>query len=1073
MQSVPICSLCAGMAARFKILFASLLVAALFPPETTFSAASVDVERLNFGRDILPILSDNCYQCHGPDEQARKAKLRFDTKEGAFRIKDGKAVIAPGKSSESELIRRITSTDPDDVMPPPKSNRRLTGQQIDLLKRWIDQGAIWSKHWSFEPPQQPEIPKTKNKHWVENPIDAFVLARLEKEKLKASPEANKETLLRRITLDLTGLPPTLAELDAFLADKSPNAYGKVVDRLLASPRYGERMAVDWLDIARFADTHGYQMDRYRAMWPYRDWVIKAFNQNLSYDKFILWQLAGDLLPNPTKEQRLATAFNRLHCQNEEGGIVEEEYRVAYVVDRVNTIGTAFLGLTLECSRCHDHKFDPITQRDYYSLFAFFQNIDESGQTSYFTDSMPVPTLLLSDDVTDTKLALLKNEIAEKEQQLAALRETTHDSFTQWLTTNTHAVEISGLVASFSFDEITANKITNAVNPSKLGNAVENPKLVPGKSGQCVELSGENGFTFPSIGHFNRTDPFSISLWLQTPSYAPRAVILHHSKAPIDAGSRGYELLLENGHVVFGLHHMWPGNSLKVATKDPIASNQWTQVSITYDGSSRANGVHIYLNGNPVPCETIRDGLFKDIAYENGEPELAIGYRFRDNGFRGGHVDDFKLFNRALTPLEVSQLARRTNSSDGINIASAKLTATQRDELFDFYFATVCAPALKISDELHQLRQEQNRLINPIPEVMVMQEMPQPKPAYILKRGAYDSHGEQVSANTPASLPSFPAGEQRNRLGLTHWLLSSENPLTARVTVNRAWQMMFGRGIVETSDNFGKQGTFPTHPELLDWLACEFRDNGWDMKHLVKLIAMSSTYRQSSSCSPELLARDPANELLARGPARRLTAEMLRDQALAVSGLLVEKIGGPSVKPYQPDGLWEEKAMGAPHYDQGHGDDLHRRSLYTFWKRTVPPPAMIAFDSSEKNICTVRRQSTSTPLQSLALLNDTQILEAARHVSQRMLKEGGTNLENQVSWTFRLITNRRPTSKETKLLKALYEEQRDIFAADKASAEKLLAVGEAKNDPNLNTAALAAGTVLAEAILNHDAAVMRR
>ncbi|WP_202796962.1 DUF1553 domain-containing protein [Pedosphaera parvula] len=1059
------------MAVRLQTLFALWLILEIVPNGITLAASPSG--QVNFSRDVLPILSDNCYQCHGPDEGARKAKLRFDTKDGAFRVKDGKAVIAPGKSSKSELIRRITTTDVDDLMPPPKSNRKLTAQQIDLLRRWIDQGAVWSRHWSFEPPQRPEVPKVKNTRWAQNQIDSFILARLQKENLKPSPEARKETLLRRITFDLTGLPPTLSEMDGFLADKSSNAYEKVVDRLLASPRYGERMATDWLDIARFADTHGYQMDRYRAMWPYRDWVIKAFNQNLSFDKFVLWQLAGDLVPNATKEQRLATAFNRLHCQNEEGGIVEEEYRVAYVVDRVNTMGTAFLGLTFECSRCHDHKFDPITQKDYYSLFSFFQNIDESGQTSYFTDSMPVPTLLLSDDATDTKLARLNTEITKKEQQLVAVRDTALDAFDEWLNTKTNKLEIPGLIASFSFDEIVSNKIANAADPSKPGNPVENPKLVSGKLGQCAELSGENGFTFPDLGKFSRTDPFSISLWLQTSTLAPRAVILHHSKAPIDAGSRGYELLLENGRVAVGLHHMWPGNSLKVTTSNAIPTNEWVHIAMTYDGSSHANGVQIYIDGEPTPLEVIRDGLFKDITYENGEPDLAIGYRFRDNGFKGGRVDEFKLFNRALTPMEVSLLGGQNSFSNTWNTTNSQLTSVQRDNLFTFYCATIYRPGFKLNDQLHQLRQEQNSLINPIPEIMVMRELPQPKPAYILKRGSYDAHGDQVSANTPAALPPLHADEPRNRLGLAHWLLSPENPLTTRVTVNRAWQMMFGRGLVETSDNFGRQGSFPTHPELLDWLACDFRESGWDMKHLLKLIALSATYRQSSQANSELLARDPANELLARGPSRRLTAEMLRDQALATSGLLVEKIGGPSVKPYQPEGLWEEKAMGAPHYDQGHGDDLHRRSLYTFWKRTVPNPAMIAFDASEKNTCTVRRQSTSTPLQALALLNDTQIIEAARHISQRMLKEGGTNLESQVSWTFRLLTDRRPTAREVKLLKELYQEQRELFANDKQATEKLLVIGEVKNDPTLNPADLAAGTVLAEAILNHDEAVMRR
>jgi hypothetical protein len=1030
-------------------------------------------DQINFSRDILPILSDNCYQCHGPDEQARKAKLRFDTKEGAFRVKEGKAVIVPGKSAESELIRRITSSDPEEVMPPPKSNRKLSSKQIELLRSWVEQGAAWSQHWAFEKPLRPKLPLTKNKAWAHNEIDAFVLARLEKEGLKPAPVANKETLIRRLTFDLNGLPPTPKELDAFLADKSPEACEKLVDRLLASPRYGERMAADWLDVARYADTHGYQMDRYRAMWPYRDWVIKAFNDNLKFDQFILWQLAGDLLPNATKEQRLATAFNRLHMQNEEGGIVEEEYRVAYVVDRVDTMGTAFLGLTFECCRCHDHKFDPITQRDFYSMFAFFQNIDESGQTSYFTGSMPVPTLLLSDDSTDAKLEKLNQAISEKERQLPVLRERAQATFEQWLVSKSNAPAPAGLIGSFTFDEIVSNKVANIADPAKPASVSENPKLVPGRHGQCAELDGENGFTFPGLGHFTRVDPFSLSLWLQTPAHAPRFVVAHHSKAPIDAGSRGYELLLEDGHVAFGLHHMWPGNSLKVISKEQLPANEWVQVTVTYDGSSRAAGVHVYLNGIPAVLDVVRDGLVKDITYEGGEPDLAIGFRMRDNGFKGGRVDDFQIFNRELSPLEAAQLAGKTSFVEAWNAAPAGLTKAQREGLLDFYLANIFPPALKAVEELHQLRREQSGVVNPVPEIMVMKEMPKPRPAFVLKRGAYDAHGEPVTADTPKALPPFPADQPRNRLGLARWLLSDEQPLTARVTVNRAWQMMFGRGMVETSDNFGRQGSFPTHPELLDWLARDFVDHDWDMKRLLKLIAMSAAYQQWSHASPELLARDPGNELLARGPARRLTAEMMRDQALAASGLLVEKMGGPSVKPYQPEGLWEEKAMGAPKYEQGKGEDLHRRSLYTFWKRTVPHPAMIAFDASERNVCTVRRQSTSTPLQALALLNDTQMTEAARHLGERMLKEGGKDEGERVAWVFRLVTSRPPNLREIKILKQLFSEQRELFLNDKQAAEKLLAVGESKSDSALNPAELAAGTVLAGAILNHDEAVMRR
>ena len=1048
-------------------LLASFLISAM-------PAAAADV---SFDRDVLPILSENCFKCHGPDANARKAGLHFDTKEGAFRVRDGETVIIPKNSAKSELVRRVSSTEADYMMPPPNSNKKLTQKQIETLKRWVDEGATWSKHWAYVPLGHPAVPSTGinpvARKRIRNPIDAFILARLAKEGLGLSPEAPREEWLRRVTLDLTGLPPTLQEAEAFLKDQSPNAYENVVDRLLRSPRFGERMAADWLDLARFADTHGYQSDRFRPMWPYRDWVISAFNRNLPFDQFVIWQLAGDLLPNATKEQRLATAFNRLHMQNEEGGIVEEEFRVAYVTDRVTTFGTTFLGQTFECCRCHDHKFDPFTQKDFYSLFAFFQNIDESGQTSYFTDAMPVPTLLLSTPEQDKKLAELQAKITAKEKEITAERARAAAAFAGWLKNRPKELAIAGLIADFDFDEIQNNKIKNHADAGKPGMAHESPKIAAGYRKNSAMLNGENGFEFPGLGHFRRTDPFTLSLVIgvggETP--APRAVVLHHSKAPIDAGSRGYELLLKDGRVAFGLHHMWPGNSLKVRSKRALRPGTMTHVAVTYDGSSQANGISIYFNGEPVDFEVIRDGLTKDISYENGEPNLQLGFRFRDNGFKNGLVDDLKIFNRALTPLEIGRVAGSPSAAETWQQPADRLSESQRKQLFDEFFATACEPAKKLRAELQALRAEQSRLVNPIAEIMVMKEMEHPKPAYILKRGAYDAHGEPVSANTPATLPPLHAANP-NRLDLARWLIQPDHPLTGRVTVNRLWQMMFGRGIVETSENFGRTGASPTHPELLDWLARDLIDHGWDVKRCLKQIALSSTYRQSATVTPELLAKDPYNHLLARMPARRLTAEMLRDQALFVSGLLVDKIGGPSVYPYQPDGIWNE-AMGRPHYPRSKGPDLYRRSLYTVWKRTAPPPAMVTFDAADRSICTARRQSTSTPLQSLVLLNDPQIVEAARFLGERILKEGGHSRTEQAAWAFQTVTCRKPNEKELELLVKLFDEQKELFAGDAKAAEKLLSVGDKKADPKLDKSELAAATTLALAILNQDAAVMRR
>ena len=1046
-------------------LWAALFSAALLPLE-----AAEPGQQIDFNSHIRPLLSDRCWKCHGPDENTRKAKLRLDTPDGAISTKGETHIIKPGDPAASELFRRITAADPEEQMPPPDSNLSLSPAEVDLIRRWIEQGAQWEKHWAFTPPQKAAPPTPRDSSRVLNDIDRFIFARLEKEELTPAPEASREQLIRRLTFDLTGLPPTLQEIDAFLNDTSAEAYEKVVDRLLASPAYGERMTTDWLDLARYSDTHGYQADRYRPMWPWRDWVISAFNHNMPYDQFITWQLAGDLLPNPTREQILATAFNRHHMQTEEGGSVEEEFRVSYVVDRVNTMGTAFMALTLDCSRCHDHKFDPISQKEFYQLYSFFNNIDESGQTSHFTDSMPVPTLLLSTPEQDSQLTELKRAIAEKEAQFPALRENALPAFEEWLAQRPTEPTLPDLIASFSFEEISENKSSNAANRERPAHAVESPELVEGgPSGKAVSLHGENGFTLNALGEFSRADPFTAALWIKAPAHAPRAVIFHRSMAALDAGSRGYEMLLENGRVTLGLHHMWPGNALKVISKTTLPTNEWVHLTMCYDGSSRADGLRLYLDGQPAELEVIRDNLWKDITYERGSPQLTLGYRFRDNGFRGGAIDEFRLYNRTLTPIEVAHLAGRDELAQALK--SPELSAPTRAHLFDYYLAHHHPLHERHLRDLHQLRTEQARLINPIPEVMVMHEMDQPRPAFVLQRGAYDAHGDPVTPGTPEAILPFPDKFPRNRLGLAQWLLAPEHPLTARVAVNRLWQMMFGAGLVATSDNFGSQGDRPTHPELLDWLALDFREHGWDIKRFLKQIALSATYRQSSEPSAEALARDPENKLLARAPAWRLSAEMLRDQALAASGLLVDQRGGPPVKPYQPEGLWEEKS-GA-RYERDRGPALYRRSLYTFWKRTSPPPAMIGFDAAERNVCIVRRQVTSTPLQSLVLLNDPQLVEASRFLAERMLKEGGATLDHQLAFLFRLLTTRAPSPEELTILRQMFAEQRALFASNPQEPLKLLTVGEKSSDPSLPPADLAAASVVASALLNFDAAIIRR
>ncbi|MEY2410871.1 MAG: hypothetical protein QOF48_3541, partial [Verrucomicrobiota bacterium] len=863
---------------------------------------------------------------------------------------------------------------------------------------------------------------------------------------------------------------TLAEVDAFLADRSGGAYEKVVDRLLASPAYGERMAADWLDVARFADTYGYQADRFNHLWPWRDWVISAFNRNMRVDEFILWQIAGDLLPGATREQRLATAFNRLHRQTNEGGSVEEEFRVEYNADRVQTMAGAFLGLTIECARCHDHKFDPITQKDYYRLFAFFNSTDESGLYSHFTDAIPSPTVLLfKDDAEEQKHREMKRAIAAKESELIARRAAAYTEYQAWNRNLKDPPPIAGPMAHFSFDSVTNGRTFSAAGTNIAAKLSEGPAPVEGKFGRALLFNGENSVVIDTVADFKRTDSFSFSLWLNVPEERDEIVVLHHQQAGSDAGYNGYQLVLEQGRAAFALVHFWPGNALKIRTKEKLTLHKWVQLGIAYDGSSRAAGVTLFVNGHAVESETIRDGLFKDFA--NGAP-LTLAARFRGRGFKDGKLDDLKIFNRCLTPFEMQRASGLDENSLSSAAPDSVAPAPGKNALFDFYAARIDQASGQLAGELKKLRETENRFINAIPEIMGMGDLPRPRPTPVLKRGAYDAPGDIVEPATPAGILALDPAYPRDRRGLARWLVDPANPLVSRVFVNRAWQMFFGRGLVTTSENLGVQGTLPSHPELLDWLARRFMDSGWNLKALQKRIVMSATYRQSSTPRAELTHRDPENLLLARGPATRLTAEMLRDNALASAGLLVTRLGGPSVKPYQPDGIWEEKSSGWK-YDPDKGEGLYRRSLYTYWKRTVPPPSMMVFDAAERNNCTVRRQSTTTPLQALVLLNDPQFVEAARKLAERALKEGGATADAQVSFIFRLLTSRKPSSKELAILHQLHEEQLGYFKDHEERARALMGVGQAVVDPTLATAEVAANAAVASALLSFDESIQKR
>ncbi|MFP6723787.1 MAG: DUF1553 domain-containing protein [Candidatus Poribacteria bacterium] len=1024
--------------------------------------------KIDFDRQIRPIFSDRCYACHGPDNNVRKANLRLDKMDSLFEQRNDIYIVNPNHPEQSELYRRIISTDPAHVMPRPEFKRPLAQEDITLIKQWIEEGAEYQKHWSLIPIKDVPVPELKNSTWPKNQLDQFVLERLKQENLQPSTEASKERLIRRLSFDIIGLPPTVKEIDVFLADKSPSAYENLVDLLLASPRFGERMASIWLDLSRYADSYGYQSDVHRDMSPWRDWVIKAFNTNLPYDQFVTWQLAGDLLPEPTREQQLATAFNRLHRQTNEGGSVEEEYRVEYVSDRTHTFGTSFLGLTIECAQCHNHKYDPISQKDYYSLSAFFNNIDESGLYSHFTNAVPTPTLLMTDSEAEGKLTELEQQVIDAESTLEDLVSQRKSAFTEWAQNPPETAKIQGLTGNYSFDDIVESNVPNHADSEKPGTIHDNPKIISGRRGKGLQLSGENSVVFKDVGAFDRANPFSIALWMQTPDYKDRSVVFHRSRSWTDAGSRGYQLLIEDGKLSASLIHFWPGNAIRVRTKQQIPKGAWIHVVVTYDGSSRGNGLRLYLNGMVADTQIVRDNLYKTII-GGGEIHLTIGQRFRDRGFKNGSVDEFQVFDRCLTPLEITYL----HSQETLDIVSKDLIHNQekQEDYYQYYLVNYDEIYQNQLTELMKRRDEYNKAIDPVSEIMTMIELSKRRPTYVLKRGAYDDRGEQVAPDTPASILPFSKDAPKNRLGLARWLINPKNPLTARVAVNRYWQIFFNRGIVPTPEDFGSQGERPSHPLLLDWLAKRFVDSGWNQKEMIKLIVMSATYRQSSVPSPELLEKDPENRLFARGPRARLTAEMIRDNALYVSGLLVDKVGGASVKPYQPAGLWKEKSGRT--YEHDKGDGLYRRSLYTFWKRTSPPPSLMIFDAAKRDVCVVKRRETNTPMQALLLLNDTQFVEASLFLGQRMLKEGGETLPEQIQFVFRLTTGRHPTEKEIEILKKLYQEQQRIFEANPDQAEKLLATGEKERDLSLPSTQAATATTVASTMLNFDDTITKR
>jgi hypothetical protein len=1010
--------------------------------------ALADPPPVDFNRDIRPILSDRCFHCHGPDSATRKAGLRLDEEASA------KAeVIVPGDAEASELIRRILTTDQDDHMPPAEAEKpRLTPDEAALFRRWIDEGAAWANHWAYVAPTQPTIPDVSDATWPRNPVDNFVLARLEEEGLAPSPEADPETLLRRVSLDLTGLPPTIEELNAFLADPSPEAYEQAVDRLLASPHYGEHRARRWLDGARYADTNGYQNDFFRNMWPWRDWVIEAFNDNMPFDQFTIEQIAGDMLPDATEDQRVATGFLRNNRGNTEGGSIEEEWYVENRVDRVETVSAVWMGTTMGCARCHDHKYDPVSQKEFYEFYAFFNSSADKGFYEEVRGNVgPIVTFPTEDNAR--RLARFDEQIDAAQDAVREARHRARRDFDDW---KEHLLE--GAAAATDEELLLRVPLTEATPATSTTEAL---------LADAVTFAGEEA-SHLDLGQavtFEADKPFTVSAWVKPE--APGAIF---SKMDDASNHRGVDLFLwEGGGLSVHLIDTWPDNAVKVSSDKRIPMGQWSHVTVTYDGSGKASGIGIYTNGIRGNNQIEKNSLDGSLATDQ---PLRIGRRSSSLFYKGA-MTDFRVYGRALSEAEVIGV-----EDDYLRAAiEAPATDTRTAAIRAFYDGPIQAYVQAKNDVVGQLNREkvdyERRQVN---SVMVMEELPEQNPTYRLVRGAYDQPdtSEELYPAIPAFLPPLPENASNNRLGLAKWLVDESNPLTARVTVNRLWSEFFGRGFVKTVENFGVQSEPPTHPELLDWLALDFMASGWDYKALQKRIVMSATYRQASRQTEELRERDPENRLIARGPRFRMPAEMIRDNALAVSGLLVETIGGPPVKPYQPEGLWTELAGGASQgpYKQDEGEALYRRSLYTYRKRTVPPPSLTTFDAPSWELCRVQRARTNTPLQALALLNDTTYGEAARHLAWRMINEPGARVRDRVTHGFRLCTGRAPTPTELETLQTGLRRYIAVYSEDEAAAKDFIASGESPVPDYDDPATFGAYTALASVLLNLDETITK-
>jgi hypothetical protein len=1062
---------------------------------TLSGLAGTKNDTVSFNNQIQPILSEHCYHCHGPDSAARKPKkhpLRLDREQFAFEARDeGKPVIIKGDPEHSELVRRITATD-DDVMPPASEHKELNPDEIAVLKKWITQGAKYEKHWSLIPPTRPMVPDPP-RDWARNPLDRFVFAKLSENKVRPNPPEDKARLFRRLSFDLTGLPPTSEALEAFVKDKSANAYEKAVDAMLASDACAEQFARWWLDAVRYADTQGIHHDHSRSIWPYRDWVIAAFKDNKPFDQFTVEQIAGDMLPGATMEQKIASGYNRLLPTTGEGGAIPEEYLASYARDRVEATTAVWLGLTAGCANCHDHKFDPITSKEFYALTAFFRNSTQPALDSPTSGDVP-PMLFIPAKEDQKRWHVLGHEIVAKKAAIEERKKAAQPDFEKWLTSSyatlqrehasdskngllsptlssrgegkEHGTAFSGVAVSLPL--IGTNNVYRGTAMGSEISWTSAEETRPGPFGPAP-LASKGEIVSNALPSITRQGEASYGALIFVEGKPNGAVLSRMNKTE---DYRGWDLFLTEGRPTVHIIDKWPDTALKVTAKRPLGPGEWHHVLAVFDGKQKGGqAISIYVDGHREEVDVNNNKLGPKI---DTDAPLRLGGRSENTNatdiLSGGKVfaQDLVFFNQALKPREAGVLAANGLLAD---FFSAPTNSTGRtNSLFNLYLAAFDQPNQQLGGELASLTMEEQQIRKRGATTLVFEEKKDSEPtAFVLTRGNYAAKAEKVTAATPAALPPMPAGEPHNRLGLAHWLVSRENPLIARVTMNRLWSCMMGLGIVETTEDLGVMGARPSNQPLLDWLALEFMDSGWDFRHMAKLIVTSETYRQAEKTSKEKLEKDPQNRLFARGPHARLDAEEIRDQALAASGLLVRKVGGPPVKPYQPEGIWEDVAMkdsNTRFYVQDKGEALYRRSLYTFWKRVAPPPSMEILNAPTREVFCTRRERTDTPLQALVTMNDPQFVEAARHLAARAMG-GSKEFDSRLDQITESLLARRFSAPERAIVKQLEQHAETEYAKNLEAAKELTGIGESPRDDQLPAAELAAWTLVASQVMNLD------